>query len=321
MNRYKKILRWVLAACCLAYIIWFFAKNTEKLRLVLNLHPLILVGLACLFVLGHSLYSYRFKIVLEKCSGGSIPFWPWFKMVMLGRFLSTFAPQAGNIYRGVCLKKNYQVSYTRYASSFFSFTWMDTCINMIYTVAIVLVVKPDLRIANFKALDFLVPLTTAIAVTPILLVFVFRLIKFRSRFLSWLHAKLSEMLTVSVSNLRDGVYMLKLVLTGIIAFINSIAMFYLCFLSLDMPASLPTLALFYVILRLSNHVIITPGNLGIRELAYGILSEQMYIGQAEGILISAIIRVLSICVIISLGTLFGGIDLLRRRKDYSKLED
>ena len=321
MDKYKKIIQWGLAVCCLAYIVWFFLKNAEEITLVFNLHPLTIIGLVCLIVLSHIGYSYRFRIVLEKCSGRSTPFWSWFKIVMLGRFLSTFTPQAGNIYRSVCLKKNYQVSYTQYASSFFSFAWMDTCLNLFYSVLIVLTMKSELHIGNVKILNILVPLTVAITIIPILLVSVFKLFQFRNRYLSWLHAKLSEMLRISVSNLGDKVYMLKIVLTGIIAFINSIAIFYVCFQSLDMPVSLPAMALFYVLLKLSTQIIITPGNLGIRELAYGILSEQMHLGMAQGIVISTIIRILGASVTITLGTIFGGIGLLRRRRDYSKVEE
>ena len=197
---------------------------------------------------------------------------------------------------------------------------MDTCLNLFYSVLIVIVVKSELHIANVRILNILVLLTVVIAIIPLLLAFAFRFPKFQNRRLSWLHEKLSEMLTVSVISITDPVYMLKIVLTGIIVFINTVAIFYLCFLSLDIPANLPALALFYILLKLSTQIIITPGNLGVRELAYGILSEQTHIGMAEGIIISVIIRILGSGVIIVMGTLYGGIDLLRRRGDYSKVE-
>jgi len=319
-SRYKKIISWSLTICCLAYIVWFFLKNTEEMKLVFKLKPLMLIILTCLFLLSDILYSLRFRIILKKSSGQTLPFWLWYKMIILGRFLTAMAPQAGNVYLSVYLKKNYQISYTRYASSFFSFTWLDTCLNMIYTIAVVLAVNPGLRLGSFKALNILLLLTIAIAAAPLLLELIFRKTRLRMPYLSWLHSKLSEMLTVSVNNLSDGLYMLKLVITGIISFINTIIIFYICFISLKIPASLPILALFYVILRLSTQIVITPGNLGIRELAYGILSKQMNIGMAQGIVISVIIRVLSGGIIIVLGALFGGIDLLRHRKDYEEPE-
>ena len=114
--------------------------------------------------------------------------------------------------------------------------------------------------------------------------------------------------------------MLKIVLTGIITFINTVAIFYLCFKSLAITVALPSLALFYVVLHLSVQIIVTPGNLGVRELAYGILSDQMNIGMAQGLIVSVILRILGTSIVIVLGSFFGGIDLLRRRKDYSKVE-
>lgn len=321
MGRYKKIIRWILALCCLAYIVHFFVKNTEELTLILKLHPLSVIGMVCFVFLGHAIYCFRFRIVLEKCSERSMPLWSWFKIFMLGRFLGTLAPQAGNIYRSIYLKQNYQISYTRYASSLFSFFWLDTCFNMIYALIIVLVIKPNLQIGRFSALNFLIIFSSCLILMPLFLTFVFRSVKFRHRYLSWLQQKTSELLTVTVTSVKDGVYILKIMLTGLIAFINVIILFHICFLSFDISVSLPTLALFYVILKLSTQIIITPGNIGVREIAYGILSEQMGVGMAEGIIVSAVIRILSTCIIIVFGVLFGGIDLLGHRKDYSKLEE
>ncbi len=267
------------------------------------------------------LHSYRFKIILQKCSGSKISFWGWFKTIVLARFLSTFIPQTGNVYRGIYLKKTHQISYTQYAGSLFSFAWIDTCLNIIYAVIIVLTVKAELRIGNFRALHLLVFLAAAIAVIPIVLEFIFRLVKFRSRSISWLHTKLSEMLTVSVTSVRDRAYMLKVVLTGMVAFVNSLLIFYICFLSLGVPVNPSALALFYVVLRLSMTVVITPGNLGVQELAYGVLGEQMQLGMAQGIVISVMVRILNTTFIIVLGTIFGGIELLRHRKDYSELQE
>ena len=317
MGRYKKIIRWSLAACCLAYIVWFFVKNREDLRFVFNLQPLVLAFLICLFFLGHLIYSYRFGIVLKKCSNQDVPLWPLLKMVILGRFLGIFAPQAGNIYRSVVLKRNFSVAYTRYASSLFSFAWLDTCFNLIYAVVVVLAVKPSLRIGGLSALILLVVLAGSIILLPILFEFFFKLLKFKNRRLAWLHSKVSEMLGVSIQVVQDWRYMLRIIVTGAGAFLNTVIIFYLCFKSLAVHIDLPSLALFYVILKLSTQIIITPGNLGIREIAYGILSDQMQIGMAQGLVVSVIMRILGTGIIIILGTVFGGSQLLSRRQDYS----
>lgn len=80
--------------------------------------------------------------------------------------------------------------------------------------------------------------------------------------------------------------MLKILLTGLVAFTDTLAIFYFCFRALDVPIDIPALALFFVILRLSTSVTITPGNLGVRELAYGIIGAILHICSAKTIVIA-----------------------------------
>lgn len=315
-DKFKKVIQWALAVACTAYIVHFFATNTDKLKLVMQLNPLAIGAIAVFSILGHLIFCVRFQIVLKKCSGKSVPFFPWFRIVILGRFLTLLAPQAGNIYRSIALKKHYQIPHTRYASSFFSFIWMDACVNLLLTLAIVAIVEPGLMIGRLRAVLLLAVSIVAIVAAPLLIEAVFGLFSFKNKKLGWLHSKIAEMLRVSVSNLRDARFMLKVFVTGVVGLGNTLAIFYLCFRCLDLPIKLPTLALFFMIMRLSTHIAITPGNLGVREIAYGIVSDQMNFGMAQGILISVIIRVIGTAIIIVLGTIFGGIGLLQHREEY-----
>ncbi len=316
LSKYKQVFRLGAAIACLAYIVIFLFRNREDIELVFNLRPLIIFALFALSVFGHILQAYRFKIVFEKCSSLNLPFFPWFRIFTLGRFLNTVFPQAGNIYRSVRLKQDYSVSYTSYISSFASFSWMDTCLNFTFALAIVLATNADLRIGNFRVWQILAVLIVLAAAAPVLADFVFRSTKFRNRTLSWVHSKLSEVLATSLRSIGDGVYILKIILTGAAVFAYAVVAFYLCFLSLNVRINLPTLALFYVILKLNNYIIVTPGNLGVLELAYGLLSEQMGFGMAQGVLASVIMRIVGTVVVFGFGSIFGGIKLLGQRKYY-----
>jgi hypothetical protein len=66
---------------------------------------------------------------------------------------------------------------------------------------------------------------------------------------------------------------------------------------------------FYALYRLTFHVNITPGNIGIRELAYGLLCAQADVGMSKGILVSAELRILSTVVLLVLGVLLAWRDL------------
>ncbi|HEG42738.1 MAG TPA: flippase-like domain-containing protein [Phycisphaerales bacterium] len=311
---YKTIIQWVLAASCILYLVRFFAKNTEGLKLVLDLNPLYVLGIALLVVLGHLIFAWRYRIILIKCSEKTLPFLPLAKMIILSRFLGVFAPQAGNIYRGVVLKKQHRISYTTYASSFFSITWFDTCLNLIFALIIILAIKPELELGGTRAWLGLLALIILIGLIPFITEQILRKIKVKNRYLLWVHGRLSEMFNVSVSAVSDKSYLVKMVLTGVISFVNTIIMFYICFHALGISITLPVLSLFYVILRLCNSIQITPGNIGIREIAYGILSSYMQIGMAEGILVSVAMRIISLVVISVMGIALGGVAIIKNKE-------
>jgi uncharacterized membrane protein YbhN (UPF0104 family) len=318
VGKYKRIIRWIVMSGCLAYIVWFFAENRQELAQIARINPVYLGLMGVLFLTAHLIYSFRSRIILTKCSGIRLALWPWFRLAVLGRFLSTFIPQAGNIYISIRLKREYKIPYTHYAGSFFSFVWLDTCLNMVYAVLVVLLVRPDLMLGNLRALPVLIVIAIGIAAGPPLLVLISRKISFVNRRLVWLHAKLSEMLRLAVISIGDARYTLKVIGTGLLAFTNSLLLLYLSFRSLGMEVNMPALALFYVLLKISTEILITPGNIGPREIAYGILSELMGIGMAQGIAVSVIIRVLGTGTVMILGSCFGGIDLLRHKEDYTE---
>ena len=125
---------------------------------------------------------------------------------------------------------------------------------------------------------------------------------------------------MSAKNLKYKVYMLKVVLSGVVLFFLICVLFYIYFSSLSINVDLPTLVVFYALFNLSIFVTITPGNLGVREIACGFISEQMRIGMAQGILVSTLVRVVETCIVFVFGLIFGGADLLYHRKDYFELK-
>jgi len=317
--KYKKIaniLRWIIAVICLAYIVNFFCKNTEELKKLSLFQPIILVYIILLQLIYHTLNGMKFKIVLEKCSNKKVKFLPWMKIFILGRFLNTVIPQSGNIYRGITLKKQFDVSYTRYISGYSSFAWMEIFVNLFIAALAIFLINPGFRIGSLSAWKTLIFLSLISLAFPILIELIFNKITFKNQNLNWLHSKLAEVITVSVSNLKDPVYMLKIVLFTIIIFARTCLAFYLYFKVFNLDVSLPALLVFCSLFKISAFIIITPSNIGIQELAYGFLCEKMEIGAAQGILVSALIRVVSVSVIIILGIALGGKDLIRRRKDY-----
>ena len=74
------------------------------------------------------------------------------------------------------------------------------------------------------------------------------------------------------------------------SFLFSCAVVYLVFAGLGVRLSVPVLAVFICLFWLSGVVVITPGNLGLRELAYSYLAGAVGVDMSLGLAAAAVIR-------------------------------
>ena len=313
----KKIFRLVIFLACIGYLVWFFYVNRQSLRIAFDISISTIILIVLLWAVYLFLLSYRFQLILEKCSGRRPHFWSLFRIFVLGRFLNTFISQAGTVYRGLQLKQEYGISYTDYISSFASFGWMDSWINMTVAALAMLICGSNLKIGPFYAWHISLVLAICIFVVPLLLEAVFGKIRFRNTYLNWMHSKLTEVLKVTVENVKDTAYVSKIIILGIATLICVGALYYICFRIFDITLNIPLLAVFYALLSLSTCIIITPGNIGVQELAYGFLSKQLGFGMAQGVLVAVFARVSGTAIVLLLGITLGGIDLLKQQKKHS----
>jgi len=298
----------------------FFYKNRDSLQIAFSISISAIIYILILQFISYLLTILRFKIVLEKCSQKKLKFLTWTKTYILGRFLNTIIPQSGNLYRGVFLKKNSDISYTRYITTLSSFAWMDTILNLLCAFVVIVALEPAFKIGTFTGWKLLAIIISALMLLPIFLEITFKRIRFKNQYINWLHFKLSEVLTVSVNNLKDKTYMLKIVIIGITMFVRTSLAFYVYFSIFDINVTLPVLLVFSALFKLSTFIVLTPSNLGVQELAYGFLSRQVGIGMAQGVVLSAFIRVVIVSIVLILGSALGGMDLIRKRKDYQLLQ-
>ena len=89
---------------------------------------LALVGLQ---VLGLLTQAYRYWLTIDEAGTSPIPPMTWLRLFILGRFLNTLVPQAGNAYRGIQLKRRFGLSISRYLGAFLAFIWLSTLVNLV----------------------------------------------------------------------------------------------------------------------------------------------------------------------------------------------
>ncbi len=300
----------MLLLASLGFIAYFIVTNWGEFALLRRIQTdqlafLIFINVAYLVV-----HARRLQIVLEKCSERVIGYGSWFRIYIIGRFLNLVVPQLGNIYRGTQLKAEHKITYTRYVGGMVSFSWMGAWVSMALALLVILSADRALRLGGLPAWLIVLALNMALVVVPVTLDLLFRATTVRGQRLSWLHAKLAEVLQVSVDSLRDVRYLVRFLLLGVVLFGLACAVFYLCFLVFGIEVGPAELVLFYVLLQIGSYVSLTPGNVGVQEIAFGVLGEQMGISMADGILVAALMRLAGYIAIFALALPMGGLDVL-----------
>jgi len=317
MTQHKRKIQWFLAVLAIAYIVYYFYHKRHDIDLVLNIRPWALFLIMAFHLVYFAIHSFRLQVVVEKFCGARLRYIHWFRLFMLGGFLNKLLPQAGNIYRAVQLKSYYQVSYTHFATAFVFFTWVDTFLNFSIVSIIIIGTGFSLELAGIQAVYVLPVLALLVMVLPFLLDKVLRNIRIEKDFISSLHKKFSVIVGNFVAAFNDPAFSGKIIVLGLIAFIPMCIRIYVTFLMLDVHLSLQTLVLFYALLKLSQLVNLTPGNLGIQELALGYVSEEAGVGMENGIIAALILRMLAYILLMFCGILFGGIGLIGQKEKYA----
>ncbi len=321
----QRLFKISLAVITIVYIIQALARDRTALIAALALSPSSLAGIVGLLVLYFILYSYRFLLLIAKHCGCSIPLIPWIRMLVVVRFMNNLVPQMGSVYRGVTLKRDFSVSYTDYVSANIFFIWIDTFLNFSLAAFLLWFFHTDLILFGVPASAGLATGAVGLLLTPLVSHLIVQRMADRSsgeeeqavlksnvkaaRYLPTLIKKCAEVSTNLMLGLRDLPYMVMTVLIALGSFLCMVGVFNLLLAGVDARASFSTLAVFYALYRLTFHVSITPGNIGIREVAYGLLCAEAQIGMSKGLVVAAELRVLSIVTLLLLGIIFAGGDL------------
>jgi uncharacterized membrane protein YbhN (UPF0104 family) len=71
---------------------------------------------------------------------------------------------------------------------------------------------------------------------------------------------------------------------------------------------------FYVLLQLATYLTITPGNLGVQELAFGALAVGVGGAAVEGVVVSGLLRVTGVLALVAAGLPLGGVAAVREAR-------
>jgi uncharacterized membrane protein YbhN (UPF0104 family) len=251
------------------------------------------------------LYALQFYLVLRVCTPKFLSFSVFFKTIVHGRIFSNIAPQGGNVYRAVYFKYKFGISYTHYLSGFLGFLWIDAALNILLCAVVFGIFDPTFHVKKISIWWFLLGLTAGWFL-PILFEIIFRRCSFQQPRLVWLHVRIAELLSVAVQSLQNIKMLLGVAFANMINFVNNTLFFYLCFSSFGISATIPVLMTFFILMKITSYLILTPGNFGLREIAYAFLSQHLGLEAGQGIVLSMLHRLAVLIVVVLLAIYFLG---------------
>jgi uncharacterized membrane protein YbhN (UPF0104 family) len=270
-----------------AIIVGAVLRDKETLAQALAIPWTSVIAILVLLLLYFTLYAYRFVLLIDKHCGCRIGLLTWIRMLVVVRFLNAAVPQMGTVYRAITLKRDFGVSYRDYISANLFFIWTDTIINFAIALAMIAVSGTSVALWGYSGLSLMAIALVTTTAMPFLAQLLFSISPTRPRFVD----KLTLVVKDFVEGARDPVYMLVSFAIAFLSFMLMAAVFKILLAVVEVDVSFATLALFNALYRLTFHVSITPGNIGIRELAYGLLCAEANIGMSKGVLVSSELRV------------------------------
>jgi uncharacterized membrane protein YbhN (UPF0104 family) len=272
-----------------------------RVNLVAGWRLSVFSGVTVLLVGQFLMYARRVHIVLEQCGGRPVPYLSWLRLFAEGNLLNYLVPQAGNVYRSVRLKADHRIRHTHYVSAQLSFAWIDTVASFLMAGITVALFDPATRVAQVRLPVLLLGVAAMGAILPPLLGRLARGVPVQRIGLGQMKEPLIEMLRTADRTLKSWRILLTVTALGVVAFGNTAVIYWLLFRGLGRNVGVGALAAFSTLNKVSGYIVVTPGgNLGLRELAFGILASQAAIAVTDGILVSAMVRGFSILALASL---------------------
>ena len=289
--------KWIILSAVLILLVNYLIRHSHEFHFLTKIRMEYIIPVILLNIFVLLLSCYRFDMMLVHVSH-RIPRYTVFKYFIFGRIINRFVPYGGSVYRAIMFKKSNGVSYKKYIASNVAFDWLNLIYSTLFGVVVIGVYDPQLKIRSIPLLPlFIGALVLLIVGIPLAKTVL-------TRFSRSVPAGSFKVRVDEISEIFDQfIYVLK---NRRIFFSNSIIIsliigislisFNLLFKSIDVDTDLAVLLVYLIILRFFKAMRITPANLGIREFLLGFLSYSFGTGAAEGIAVSIMMRLVTLCV-------------------------
>ncbi|HUP48267.1 MAG TPA: lysylphosphatidylglycerol synthase domain-containing protein [Thermoanaerobaculia bacterium] len=307
MNRWWRTgRRLLLALIILLLTLYLLRHRHDVVESLSHLTWRTLLLLCGLELVNSLLHAHRLYLVARE-QGPPMDMIGAIRVFIVGRFLNTFIPQGGTVYRGVRLKSLFALGYTQYLRAMAGFTWLSLVVTLALSVAVLSIAPPaPSNVDPFPAVAWLLALLLATPVAAAVIV----------RFAGWLiplgyfTRRAEELLDGLRVTLARPRLLAPFLVSSVVSFVLWVAFFSVALHSFGLAVHFGPVAVLVVLVRIGSLVTVTPGNVGVLEVASGALVDWLGFSAADGVLVVALARAVAMVVVVALSATLSGRELL-----------
>lgn len=296
----KKVLRplyrWLLTVALLSIIAWIIYRQDPEFLSEVTLNWQILGLATWLLALYTILLSERFRVLTQLYLGGfQYSTRMFLHSLVVSRVLNGVFPQAGNIYRGSHLLNRIGLPWSGYVAIIMA----GMIIDIIAISSVLLIVLIDAHLVRLSPFYFGQPdFSDIVSISLAATVFcAFLIIFFIRKYQTFQLADHQDERLKPVSILWQRIITFEHFPGLIFQSLTSVTLLgmviWLILLGIGTNPGLLGAASLMVAARAAQYVVITPGNLGVRELIYALVGSQLTIGIGTAVAASLLLRIMN----------------------------
>lgn len=268
-------------------VVFLYVNVTQLNELWLQVSFYYLCWAVFLAILAIILSAYKFKLTIDLSLNKDVLFKDWLQIFVKGYLLSNLIPYSGLAYRGMHLKKYYDVSYTHFVAVTYIFA----------TFGLVLLLGASVFFLLMHHYFFL---------SILFLVFFLLAIRFKFYFLTKISRLSSKYKKINFylkkfdtfDNQLKSIFNSERKFFFLFVFLSSLYidfLVYSCvFLSIDPDVPWHLMLYVYLPYSLAWLIKITPANLGVQEFLMGGLTSVLGLGLISGVTLSVLLRFINL---------------------------
>lgn len=291
----RRMVSLALTVVAVALAVTFMIRDQNALRALSQVDVLVIVPVLGLQVANIVTDSVRYRMALPRQHRAVVPWWSWHRLFGLGRLLNSFVPQAGMAYRAAQLKLEYSIPIATFVGSVAAITWLGNGLALVLAAAVLYGAAAPL--AASIVLFFGLAILAVVGLLP-------RMSLRSPRLVARLPARVSRLgrsfAEAFVELARTPGRLTRVVVVSGVTQVAGAASFVLLTAGLGVPEALKVGVALYASVTIVTVVSLTPGGLGIAELAAGLAGSALDIGAGVAILITLASRFTSMIALLGL---------------------